>query len=167
MTNPRDIEIKIANYFVQNSENGLEHEVELNLTAFSKEIGLPISEVKLAALGLKIRGSIEESSEIGSEVVWARAGLFIEFDGPLLGLNNRDDAREIAICFDGEVGRKLDVSSLASRFSGWSPRRLNSALHVLIEENHVRSISALGQVTWVAAEIQCTVETLLFLRNSG
>lgn len=162
-----DAAAAVAAYLVRGSETGRTLDPQANPTQIAEATGLPVREVKLGLLDLADAGLVERTDEIGSDRIWAKESLFVEFDRYFMDFDNRDDAIAVANLLVSEDVEEIAISDLAARFSDWTPRRLNSALSYLEGMKAVKAYRYMDCGPWVMSELEVTERTMRFVRDHG
>lgn len=159
--------VAVAEYLVLNSKLGRKFDPQVLLADLAKTLGLPEEDVRLGALDLSEAGLIEKSREIGSQRYWPLPGLFVEFDRHFLNFDNEKDAIALANWLISQNIRDLKIEDLAPNFSGWEPRRLNSALAYLEEAKLIDATKTINSGPWLVYRLRVTDHTRRFVRDHG
>lgn len=162
-----DAAAAVAEYLVRESETGRKFDPQASAAKISEATGLPLKEVKLGILDLVDGGLVERDDVIGSNDIWPKEALFVEFDRHFMDFNNRDDAIAVANLLISEDVEEIAVSDLADRLPDWTPRRLNSALSYLEGTKAIEAHRYLGDEPWVMSELEVTDRTMRFVRDHG
>lgn len=160
-----DAAATVAGHLVRGSETGRALDPQTNPAKISEATGLPLKEVKLGILDLVDAGLVERDDVIGSDGIWPKESLFVEFDRHFMDFNNRDDAIAVANLLVSEDVEEVAISDLADRFPEWTPRRLNSALSYLEDMKAIKAHRYLDGGPWVMSELDVTERTLRFARD--
>lgn len=136
-----DTEVQVARYLLETSSDGRQRD-HIDQEQISSDLGIEISEVHRAVAELVSRGYVERLGVMGtaSPPVRPAKSLFWDLDPYVHGWDPRADGRTLAKkLVDGSAtghGR-LSTREFAEQ-AGWPLRRLNPALHFLVEGAIVR-----------------------------
>jgi hypothetical protein len=160
--------IAVAEHLVRESENGVEHDPQLEFSAIGSGTGLPEEDVRLGVLDLSEAGLVK-SQEWGEDegVVWPLAGLFVEFNQHVFQLDSKTDALAIASWLVGQGVDGADATEVAGAFPDWPVRRLNGALNYLDAANIVKSLKGYDGRPYAMVCLHVTDKTRRFVRDNS
>ena len=157
----------IARLLVEGSENGDSMDPELEPDALRERTSLSDEEIvdavdELAARNLVDRHLHLNQDKIGFGSIFPEGALFTELDKHFMDWDPEADALRVAADLYHEVtdGR---LSQLGE-FYGWSPRRLNPAVHYLLERDLVHADQSVGPHPWCCHYISRTPKTRRFVQ---
>lgn len=155
----------LARYLVAESKGGLERFVasEDLLAALPRWTSRRLQD---AAAELKLAGLVTTSATLGDPVrlVTPTSVLFVLFDPVVLGTSPQRDAVDLARLILDSDPDQVSSADFAERL-GWTARRFNPALSLLltfVPDNQVRKVI---QPTWVTAGFIVSAETRVQLRR--
>lgn len=155
----------LARYLVAESEGGLERFVESGVLLEALP-GWTSRRLQDAAAELKLAGLATTSATMGDPVrlVTPTSVLFVLYDPVVLGTSPQRDAIELARLILELDPDQVSSAQFAERL-GWSPRRFNPALSLLLTFVPDRQIRKVLQPTWVTAGFIVSAETRVRLRQ--
>ena len=136
-----DAEVQVARHLLQASSDGRQREY-MDQAQISSDLGIEVSEVQRAVAELVSRGYVERLGVAGTDSPPVRPSksLFWDLDPYVHGWDPRADARTLAkklVEGSGTGHGRLNTREFAEQ-TGWPLRRLNPALHFLVEGAIVR-----------------------------
>jgi hypothetical protein len=159
---------RVAEYLVRNSLNGASMDPMARLPLIAEATALSVEDVRMGALDLQDAGLIDRSKEIGSQILWPRIGLFVEFDRHVLGFDTEGDAIAIANRAVSEGKQQvLPKDDIPAWFPDWPIRRANSALAYLEDARLVDVSHTTGERPWAMRVFHVTDRTRRFVRDNG
>jgi TIR domain len=160
--------VAVAEYLVRSSECGGEMDPQTTVAAVCSATGLPAEDVEIGVLDLSEAGLVKCLRGMMSlECFWPETGLFVEFDQPFLGFDNRRDAIAVANWLVSQKIDGINIAELAPQFADWPARRLNSALNYLDDAKLIHPIKAVDSSPWTMHCLHVTDRTRRFARDHG
>lgn len=155
----------LARHLVSQSEGGLERFVQSD-TLLPALPGWNSRRLQDAAAELKLAGLATISATLGDPVrlVTPTSVLFVLFDPVVLGTSPQSDAIELARLILELDPDQVSSADLAERL-GWTPRRFNPALSLLLTFVPDGQIRKVLQPTWATAGFIVSAETRVKLRR--
>jgi len=148
-----DTAFRIAEILSARSENATEWDPSVDPEALLHELGVSSVTLLAAIAELQDLGwllSREGAGPLGLSTIGPAEEFFIDSEAAFGGADPESDARRIAEIVARTPGEASRVAALA-RALGWSPRRMNAALHVVraASPESVVSLDARGPLAYV------------------
>jgi hypothetical protein len=137
---------QIAEVFVRRSSYGMENDPQLSVTAIAEATGSNAGTVRTVLEDLERRGLVVAPRRLfaptddESAMFGATPALFAAFDARFLGNDPRNDAEVIEQAVPAGRGESLNVVEFI-REHGWSHRRVNPAIALLLAAGRVKAAS--------------------------
>lgn len=159
----------IVRLMMEQTEHGLAMEPQVSAEDLKKQTALPDDDLIDAVLELTSRGLIREHKALGMGPlgfirIVPEASLFSSLDEHFTDWDTESDALRIAAYLLNSDSDGQNVAELADHFQ-WAPRRINPAIHYLIERRIVDSSKALGTHPWCTHWIRQMPETRRWVRG--
>jgi hypothetical protein len=148
----------IARCFVERSEHALFADPHFDVADLAKETGLSIEDTKDALYELS--GFLK----VSHDHVLIQGALFAEFDRHWKPWDPAEDALRLAADIVNDPGFPADCKQIADRY-GWEARRLNPAIHYLLERRLIVDYRAMGTQPWAIVRIVGNEHTRRFLKG--
>lgn len=148
----------IARLFVERSEHALFADPQLTIDELAKEAALSVEDTKDALHELS--GFLK----VSLDHVLIRGTLFSEFDRHWKPWNPIEDALRLAADIVNDPNLPADCKQVAERY-GWEARRLNPAIHYLLERRLIVDYQALGTQPWAIVRIVGNDNTRRFVKS--
>jgi hypothetical protein len=132
----------VARFFVERTEHGLPADPHLTVDELAKEIDLGVEDVEDALYELSRFVKVS----VGGVVV-VEGTMFAEFDRHWKPWDPAEDALRLGADIVNDPEFPADCEQIAQRYS-WEPRRLNPAIHYLLERDLILDRRALGSGPW-------------------
>ena len=130
--------------------------------------GLPEDDVSDAVFELEDAGLIEVHRSLGNRqtTFWPKASMFVEFDRHLVGINSKGDAAAIVTWLLNSGADGASADDVATQFSEWTERRINSALNYL-DESRVVLTSKSADAKWAVSMFMLNDRSRRFARENA
>jgi hypothetical protein len=161
---------RIATYFVQASVQARFGDPQLPVEELRRLASTNDDDIAEAVDELESLGWVSPSralgaGELGFVRLMPKPRLFARLDAFLMPWNPEEDARTVAAALLNSADGALVTQMLAQEL-GWTPRRMNPALTVLIEAGAVEYSQSLDQ-TYESYYLRKNVQTRRFVRERG
>jgi hypothetical protein len=93
-----------------------------------------------------------------------QGALFVEFDKHWMAWNPAEDALRLAVDVQNDPGFPHDCNEIAERY-GWEPRRLNPAIHYLLDRRLIKDYRAMGTQPWAIVRVVGTDDMRRFVKS--
>ena len=159
----------ILKLMVERSEHGDMHDPSIDADELRRATGLSDDDIVDAVDELSGQGYVGKQihmgcGAIGFAEIYAEGELFAKFDATYTAWDPEADALALATKVMEATGNWLQVAEAAVSL-GWPPRRMNPALHFLINRRLVDYSEATGSHPWATHSIEGTAATRRFARG--
>lgn len=161
---------RIATYFVQASVQARDCDPQLPVEDLRRLAGTNDDDIAEAVDELESLGLVSPTRTIGAGQLgfirlMPKPRLFAVLDGLLMPWNPEEDARTVAAEILNSANGALVTQVLAQQL-GWTPRRMNPAITVLIDAGAVEYSEAIDQ-EYESYYLRKNVQTRRFVRDRG
>jgi hypothetical protein len=150
--------ITIGKHMASVSASGTLFDPQLDFEDLGAATGLSHGDVELGVLDLVEAGLLEEGGGIGEDIVWPLGPLFITFDPHVHDWRPAEDARTLAATMVNQGADQYSPRDLID-VVGWSPRRMNAALHAVKAAGLASCESFMDGENWAVSHLMVTPQT--------
>ncbi len=136
----------IAHLFVERTNHAMFSDPQFRVAKIAEETGLSVEDTKDALFELSA------FFKVSHDHVFPHGSLFVEFDRHWKPWKPAEDALKLAADIVNDPGFPADCKAIADRY-GWDPRRLNPAVHYLLERGLVVDYRAIATQPWAIVKI--------------
>lgn len=159
----------IMKLLVERSQHGDMHDPSIDADELRKATGLSDDDIVDAVDELSGQGYVGKRIHMGCDVIgfaeiYPEGELFAKFDASYMTWDPAADALVLATKLMEATGNWLRVAEAAASLA-WPPRRMNPALHFLMNRRLADYSEATGSHPWATHSIEGTAATRRFARS--
>jgi hypothetical protein len=144
---------------------GFVAETAIGVESLADAVGISNQDAVLAVTELEDERCVEYGPVMGGcGSVLPQNQLFVATDKAIHGFDAWEDVSTLVAAILNHGARQYSGDALCE-LTGWQPRRLNPALSILIDGDHVNASRSIGSAPYIASSILVTDRTRLFARR--